>query len=77
MLPVVAESGAYDEALAECGVDAPDAMLLAVHPWDINGATRAGLGTAWINRAGGRYPTYFTAPDLSMASLPELARAIT
>ena len=70
-------SGAYDFALAQCGVDAEDAMLVAVHPWDINGAARAGLGTAWVNRAEGRYPAYFTAPDLSVASLPELARAIT
>ena len=70
-------SGAYDFALAECGVDAEDAMLVAVHPWDINGAAHAGLGTAWINRADGSYPAYFTAPDLSVASLPELARAIT
>lgn len=67
-------SGAYDYALAECGVDAEDAMLVAVHPWDINGAARAGLGTAWVNRAEGRYPAYFTAPDLSVTSLPELAR---
>ncbi len=70
-------SGAYDYALAECGVDAKDAMLVAVHPWDIDVAARAGLGTAWIHRTGGRYPAYFTAPDLSVASLPELARAVT
>ena len=70
-------SGAYDYALAECGVDAEDAMLVAVHPWDIDGAARAGLGTAWINRTGGRYPAYFTAPDLSVASLPELGDHLT
>jgi len=70
-------AGAYDYALGECGVDAEDAMLVAVHPWDIDGAARAGLGTAWINRTGGRYPAYFAAPDLSVASLPELAREIT
>lgn len=34
---------------------------------------RAGLGTAWINRTGGGYPAYFTAPDLSVASLLDLA----
>ena len=67
-------SGAYDYALTECGVDAEDAMLVAVHPWDVNGAARAGLGTAWVNRAESRYPAYFTAPDLSVTSLPELAR---
>jgi len=70
-------SGAYDYALAECGVDAEDAMLVAVHPWDVDGAARAGLGAAWINRTGSRYPAYFTTPDLSVASLPELAREIT
>lgn len=69
-------SGAYDYALAACGVAPEGAMLVAVHPWDINGAARAGLGTAWINRAEGRYPAHFTAPDLAVASLPELARAI-
>ncbi|MDQ3095365.1 MAG: hypothetical protein M3Q82_05330 [Actinomycetota bacterium] len=50
-----------------------DAMLVAVHPWDIDGAARAGLATAWINRAGGPYPEYFRAPDLRPRSLAELA----
>ena len=70
-------SGAYDYALVECGVDAADAMVVAAHPWDINGAARAGLGTAWINRAERRYPAYFTPPHLSVASMPDLARALT
>ena len=70
-------SGAYDYALGECGVDAQDAVLVAAHPWDIHGASRAGLGTAWVNRAQGRYPAYFAAPGLSVSSLPELAQAFT
>ena len=37
--------GAYRYALERCGVDATDAMLVAVHPWDIDGAARAGLAT--------------------------------
>lgn len=65
--------GAYAYALAECGVDPEDAMLVAVHPWDTDGARRAGLATAWVNRGGGRYPAYFTPPDLEVASLTELA----
>ena len=32
-------------------------MLVAVHPWDIDGASRAGLVTAWLNRSGGPYPS--------------------
>jgi len=68
--------GAYAYALAECGVEPLDAMLVAMHPWDIDGARRADLATAWVNRAGGRYPAYFTAPDLEVASLTELADAL-
>jgi 2-haloacid dehalogenase len=66
-------AGAYTYALEQCAVDPGDAMLVAVHPWDIDGAARAGLGTAWVNRTGGPYPEYFTGPDLAPTSLVELA----
>ncbi|WP_413464371.1 haloacid dehalogenase type II [Dietzia sp. PP-33] len=66
-------SRAYAHALARCHVDPRDAMLVAVHPWDIDGATRAGLGTAWINRSGEPYPGYFRAPDITAQSLIDLA----
>ncbi len=64
---------AYAYALQQCGVDSSDAMLVAVHPWDIDGAARAGLATAWVNRSGGPYPAYFKTPDLRAASLTDLA----
>lgn len=66
-------AGAYAYALEQCEVDPMDAMLVAVHPWDIDGAARAGLGAAWINRTGGPYPGYFRAPGLQVGSLTELA----
>ena len=69
-------AGAYAYALAECEVEPMDVMLVAMHPWDIDGARRAGLATAWVNRSGGRYPAYFAAPDLEIASLMELADAL-
>ncbi len=65
--------GSYDYALAECEVAARDAMLVAVHPWDIDGAARAGLQTAWVSRNGGRYPQHFTTASLAAASLSQLA----
>ena len=65
--------GAYGYALSQAGVDPGDAMLVAVHPWDIDGARRAGLSTAWINREGGPYPGSFLGPDIEAASLVELA----
>lgn len=66
-------SGAYAYALEQCGVDPMDTMLVAVHPWDIDGASRAGLATVWVNRTDGPYPGYFKAPDLRSGSLSDLA----
>ena len=68
---------AYAHALERCGVGPGEAMLVAVHPWDIDGAARAGLATAWVNRGGGPYPDYFSAPDLTCASLTDLAEQLT
>jgi 2-haloacid dehalogenase len=68
--------GAYAHALAAQGVDPMDAMLVAVHPWDTDGASRAGLGSAWINRTGARYPDYFRPPGLEAVSLSHLAEQL-
>ena len=70
-------TSAYAYALERCDVDPRDAMLVAVHPWDIDGAARAGLATAWINRTGAPYPDYFRAPDLHPRSLTELAEQLS
>ncbi|HET7399898.1 MAG TPA: haloacid dehalogenase type II [Intrasporangium sp.] len=66
-------AAAYEHALTECDVPAAEAMLVAVHPWDIHGATRAGLRTAWVNRSGADYPETFAAPDLEATSIVDLA----
>ena len=64
---------AYTYALSRCGVQAAEAMLVAVHPWDTDGARRAGLASAWVNRTGADYPSYFRAPSLEVGSLVDLA----
>jgi 2-haloacid dehalogenase len=64
---------AYEHAANAAGVQSEDMLLVAVHPWDIHGAARAGLHTAWLNRAGALYPSYFEAPDYTGRDLPELA----
>ena len=64
---------AYHYAVQRCGVEPAEAMLVAVHPWDTDGARRAGLGSAWVNRDGGSFPGYFGSPDLEVASLVALA----
>jgi 2-haloacid dehalogenase len=67
---------AYGYALRECGVEPAEAMLVAIHPWDTDGAARAGLRSAWLNRDGGPFPAYFRAPDVEIRSLPELAELL-
>lgn len=63
---------AYQYAALTCGVQPSDMVLVAVHPWDIHGASKAGLHTAWLNRVEAVYPGYFAAPDYTIASLREL-----
>jgi 2-haloacid dehalogenase len=70
------ESYAY--AARECGVDPAEMVLVAVHPWDIDGAARAGLRTAWIDRsAAAPYPSHLTAPDITVSGVDDLARALS
>lgn len=66
----------YEYAAARLGVEPGEMLLVAVHPWDIHGAARAGLRTAWLNRSGGGYPAHFEAPDITVAALTELPSAL-
>jgi len=63
----------YAYAARTCGVDASQMLLVAVHPWDIDGAGRAGLSTAWVSRNGAEYPAHFRSPTHTLRELPELA----
>ncbi len=65
--------GAYEYAARVCGTDPARMVLVAVHPWDIDGAARAGMATAWIDRHARPYPAHFTPPDYTAASLGELS----
>ena len=64
---------AYQYAARVVGTEPADMMLVAVHPWDIDGAARAGLSTAWIDRTGTPYPGSFTAPTLRASGISDLA----
>ena len=64
---------AYDYAATACGVAPADMLMVAVHPWDIHGAAEAGLATAWLNRDGETYPSYYAAPTYTIAALGDLA----
>jgi 2-haloacid dehalogenase len=67
---------AYHFAAARCAVPAHDMLLVAVHPWDIDGAARAGLRTAWVNREHAHYPEHMTAPTHTVGSLTDLAAVL-
>ncbi|OOP64867.1 haloacid dehalogenase, type II [Arthrobacter sp. SRS-W-1-2016] len=62
----------YGYAAQAIGAAPSEMLLIAVHPWDIHGAAKAGLQTAWINRVGAPYPGYFTPPDHTVNGLTEL-----
>ena len=67
---------AYRWLCTELGVEPSDAAMVAVHPWDVAGAMRAGLAGAWLDRDGDRWPPFLAAPDVSAAALPTLAAAL-
>ena len=66
----------YLYAARELSVPAEDCALVAVHPWDIDGAKRAGLRAAWLNRMRGPYPELFEQPDWSGETLGRVAEAL-
>lgn len=68
---------AYAHAAGRCGVEAGELALIAVHPWDIDGALRAGLRAGWLSRDGARYPPYLRAPEATGQNLSELAALLT
>ncbi len=67
---------AYAYAVRTMGADVADTMLVAAHPWDIDGAARAGLATAYVNRQDRPYPRHFRAADLEVDSFAALAAAL-
>ena len=65
---------AYAEAGRATGVPLERMLLAAVHPWDVEGAGRAGMRTAWVDRLGGSpYPPHFSAADLTVRGVDDLA----
>jgi 2-haloacid dehalogenase len=66
----------YAYALEQVDVPAENAMLVAVHPWDLQGGRTAALGSAWIRRHVGEWPSCFDAPDVVAGGLDDLAEQL-
>ena len=67
----------YQGAAGLLGVDPAELMMVAAHPWDLDGARGAGLRTALVERpfehGPGSAGYEYAAADESVASLVELA----
>lgn len=63
----------YHYAARVCDVFPAEMALVAVHPWDVHGAQRAGLTGAWVNRDGRVYPRYLPDPDVVVTEVGSLA----
>ena len=74
----------YDYALAQVGRPAERVMLVATHPWDLAGAARAGMRTAWVThgarawptRGARSWPTVFPSPEIRGDTLLDVAASI-
>lgn len=54
-----------------------EVMLVASHPWDVNGALQAGLKAAYIQRdPKDPYPTFLDQPQIVVKDFKELAHKI-
>jgi 2-haloacid dehalogenase len=67
---------AYRYAAEVCGVPVERMGLAAVHPWDIDGAQRAGLQGFYIDRRNTPYPKAFGAPDHTVTDFEALAELL-
>ena len=53
-----------------------DVTMVAAHSWDLHGAHRAGLRSAWISRLEQVHPDIFATPDIQGPDLPAVAAQI-
>jgi len=67
---------AYEHAAEACGTSPAEMLLVAVHPWDVDGALRAGFQAAWVNRSDGPWPGTFREPTYTVDGLEELAEVL-
>jgi 2-haloacid dehalogenase len=67
---------AYAHCAGALAEESAALTLVAVHPWDTDGASRAGWGSAYIDRSGAPWPEAFRPPDLMARSFTELPAAL-
>lgn len=67
----------YHHAASVTGQPIGRIRLVSSNPFDIVGATAAGMTTAWVNRTGAAFETFGGAPDIAVSSFADLVHALT
>ena len=67
---------AYAYAARQCGVPLERCAMVAVHPWDLWGASQVGMTTGWVDRQDSVWPAVFSAPDVRGTDFSATARAL-
>lgn len=63
---------AYRYAAEQCAVPLERCAMVAVHPWDLHGASAVGMTTGWIDRRGTPWPDVFSKADVTGSTLGEV-----
>ncbi|APZ47418.1 haloacid dehalogenase, type II [Polaribacter reichenbachii] len=66
----------YQSSAKEEGLELQDIIMIATHDWDLFGAKKAGLKTAYIQRKEEIYHPYYLQPDFKDANLQDLVLQI-
>jgi 2-haloacid dehalogenase len=66
----------YLSAALQEGLKTEDIVMVATHDWDLFGAKKAGLSTAYIKRKEQIYHPFYLQADFSASNLSELIRQI-
>lgn len=63
----------YQWAMKEIGKPVSECMMVAAHGWDVGGAKRAGMKTAFVSRKGQSLYPLAPVPDLVVSDIAALA----
>lgn len=66
----------YLYVASEMRIEPSRLAMVAVHPWDLHGASAAGLTTGWINREGRAYPPVFRRASVEETNLSEVVERL-
>lgn len=66
----------YQWAMEEMNKPVSECMMVAAHGWDVGGAKRAGMKTAFVARKGQALYPLATAPDLVVSEMDTLAKKL-